>query len=111
MNSTADLDQNLEEYLTKLNEALSYGSKFILSPEVTNFITTDHEQRLKIAKSLETDVFIKETKNFCLENSVWVLIGSLVMQGHNRNKCVNSSILIDPKGDIKCKYDKIHMLI
>ena len=109
MNSTADLDQNLEEYLSKLNEALSYGSKFILSPEVTNLITTDHKQRLKIAKSLKTDVFIKETKNFCLKNSVWVLIGSLVMQSHNPKKCANSSILIDPNGEVKCKYNKIHM--
>ena len=109
MNSTNNLDKNLNEYLSKLNEAVSCGSKFILSPEVTNFITTNHEQRLKIAKTDETDIFINETKSFCLKNSVWVLIGSLVMQGHNRNKCVNSSILIDPKGEIKCKYDKIHM--
>ena len=109
MNSTNNLDKNLNEYLSKLNEAVSFGSKFILSPEVTNFITTNHEQRLKIAKTDETDIFINETKSFCLKNSVWVLIGSLVMQGHNTNKCVNSSILIDPKGDIKCKYDKIHM--
>ena len=109
MNSTADLDRNLEEYLSKLNEALSYGSKFILSPEVTNFITTDHEKRLKIADSLESDIFIKETKSFCLKNSVWVLIGSLVMRSQSTNKCANSSILIDPKGEIKCKYDKIHM--
>jgi predicted amidohydrolase len=109
MNSTADLDRNLEEYLSKLNKALSYGSKFILSPEVTNFITTDHEKRLKIADSLESDIFIKETKSFCLKNSVWVLIGSLVMRSQSTSKCANSSILIDPKGEIKCKYDKIHM--
>ena len=85
MNSTNNLDKNLNEYLSKLNEAVSCGSKFILSPEVTNFITTNHEQRLKIAKTDETDIFINETKSFCLKNSVWVLIGSLVMQGHNRN--------------------------
>ena len=109
MNSTADLDQNLEEYLSKLNEALSYGSKFILSPEVTNLITTDHKQRLKIAKSLKTDISIKETKNFCLKNSARALIASLVMKSLNSAKCASSSILIDPNGEVKCKYDKIHM--
>ena len=109
MNSTDNLDKNLTEYLSKLNEAVSCGSKFILSPEVTNFITTNHEQRLKIANSEEADIFINETKSFCLQNSVWVLIGSLVMRSQNKYKCANTSILIDPKGDIKCKYDKIHM--
>lgn len=109
MNSTNNLDGNLTAYLSKLNEAVSHGSKFILSPEVTNFITTNHEQRLKIANSEEADLFINETKSFCLKNSVWVLIGSLVMRSRNINKCSNRSILIDPKGYIRCSYDKIHM--
>lgn len=109
MNSTNNLDKNLTAYLSKLNEAVSCGSKFILSPEVTNFITANHDQRLKIANSDEADIFINETKSFCLKNSIWVLIGSLVMRSQSANKCANSSILIDPKGDIKCKYDKIHM--
>ena len=66
MNSTNNLDGNLNAYLSKLNEAVSHGSQFVLSPEVTNFITTNHEQRLKSQTPEEADLFINETKSFCL---------------------------------------------
>ena len=109
LNTKDHVENNLHEYLSLLKESISNGSKFILSPEVTNCITTDHNKRLKIAKTLNSDIFITETKKICKDNGVWVLIGSLVMQGTQNNKCLNTSVLINPEGEIEATYDKIHM--
>jgi len=101
--------ENLTSFKTEILRAIRGGAKFILTPEVTNFLTSDHQFRLANACVDDNDFFIKSAKHFCYNYNVWILIGSLVYKVGETGKCVNRSILIGPTGEIAAQYDKIHM--
>ena len=57
---------------------------------------------------MDKDFYLHEIRCFDKRYKKWILIGSLILK-IGKNKLVNRSILISPKGKIKCYYDKIHM--
>jgi predicted amidohydrolase len=40
---------------------------------------------------------------------VWILIGSVIIKAEDSEKSANRSLLIDTKGEIVARYDKIHL--
>ena len=51
---------------------------------------------------------MKKIKEFAKNNSVWVVLGSIIVKDKNES-LFNRSYLISNKGIIISKYDKIHM--
>ena len=108
LTSSSDIYKNLKETKDLSNKAIDKGASFISTPEVTNIISLDR-QKLKRSVFLEKDdPFLIEFKKIAKKKSVWILLGSIVIKD-NKNKLYNRSYLINSKGDIQCKYDKIHM--
>ena len=56
---------------------------------------------------MDKDFYLNEIRVLAKKYKKWILIGSLILKV--KNKLVNRSVLITPKGKIKCYYDKIHM--
>ena len=109
MNTTDDVHSNFASFQSGIIKAAEIGSDFILTPEVTNLITLDHKKRIALSTTEDEDIFLEEAKRLCLKYSVWILLGSLVIRDKRQSKCANRSFLIDPSGNIKARYDKIHM--
>ena len=108
LTSSSDIYKNLEETIDLSNKAIDKGASFISTPEVTNIISLDR-QKLKRSVFLEKDdPFLIEFTKIAKKKSVWILLGSIVIKD-NKNKLYNRSYLINSKGNIQCKYDKIHM--
>ena len=57
---------------------------------------------------MNKDIYLIGIKDLAKKYKKWILIGSLILK-ISKSKLVNRSILISPKGKIKCYYDKIHM--
>ena len=108
LTSSSDIYKNLKETIDLSNKAIDKGAFFISTPEVTNIISLDR-QKLKRSVFLEKDdPFLIEFTKIAKKKSVWILLGSIVIKD-NKNKLYNRSYLINSKGNIQCKYDKIHM--
>ena len=108
LTSTSDIYKNLKETKDLCSKAIDKDASFILTPEVTNIISLDR-QKLKRSVFLERDdPFLNEFTRIAKEKSVWILLGSIVIKD-NKSKLYNRSYLINSKGNIQCKYDKIHM--
>ncbi len=106
--SSDDVEQNLEKTTKLIIKAVKQNADFILTPEVSSKMSLNKKKLLKTATSMHKDFYLKGVKDLALRYKKWILIGSLILK-ISKNKLVNRSILISPKGKIKCYYDKIHM--
>jgi predicted amidohydrolase len=91
-----------------VKQARAAGADFILLPEIVNIMEPKGSLLVeKLARS--KDGGLKAFRALAAETGAWLLAGSLVVAGAAKGKLANRSFLIDPKGRIKARYDKIHM--
>ena len=111
LTSNDNLQDNCNQLDYYFKQCLKDGANFILSPEVSNFISTNSELKKKSIKFEKEDPIINTVKNSCSKFKVWSLIGSVILKIKKcgQEKFVNRSILVDPNGRIIARYDKIHM--
>ena len=96
----------LKKYFDKTKK---FDPDLICTPECSNIITNNIDY-LKKNTTFEKDCpVINMVKLFAKENNVNINIGSLLLKVKNKKKLVNRSYLINNKGVIVKKYDKIHM--
>lgn len=101
---------NLPVTLGMIRDAASQGAAFILTPEVTNCLSSSRAQQDTVlqleADDPTLDALVDEAKAL----GVWLSIGSLALKtGDADGRYANRSFLISPQGEIVARYDKIHM--
>ncbi|MDB4239194.1 carbon-nitrogen hydrolase family protein [Alphaproteobacteria bacterium] len=88
--------------------AVKENADFLFLPEYCGGLVSKGAKYLPPSMNENNHIFLKEFQNFCLNNSIWCLIGSIAVNSVN-NKIFNRSYVIDNKGNINSYYDKIHM--
>lgn len=110
LNSTDDPAENLERIQSYVKDAAHQGAKFILTPEVSNCVSTSRTHQKSVLCSEDTDQTLAALQNQAKEHAVWILIGSLGLKTTDPDgRFANRSFLISPDGEIRARYDKIHM--
>ncbi len=93
-----------------IRQAAGDGATFVLTPEVTNIISTSRAHQQGVLRLQEDDPTLTRLRDVTAELGIWLLIGSLAVKTVDRDgRFANRSFLIDPKGQIVATYDKIHM--
>ncbi|WP_444928403.1 nitrilase-related carbon-nitrogen hydrolase (plasmid) [Microbulbifer sp. SSSA002] len=86
------------------------GARFILTPEVTNCVSTSTTQQREVLQHEEDDIFLAGLREQAAALGVWLLIGSLGIKTHDADgRLANRSFMINPQGEIVARYDKIYM--
>ena len=96
----------LENFFIK---ARKYKPDLICTPECSNLITSDREHLFNYVTYQKDCPVIKMAKIFAKKNKININLGSLLLKIKNSKKLVNRSILINSRGKIQSKYDKIHL--
>ena len=110
MTSGDDPAQNLQQVLAYLDEGVSLGAQFLLTPEVTNCVSLSRAHQEQVLCHQQDDPMLAAVRSYCAEKSVWVLLGSLALKTDDADgRFANRSFLIDPNGGVAAWYDKIHM--
>ena len=109
LNASDDPEANLPETERLVREAAG-GAELVLTPEITNMVSasrTAQDRRLALE---EDDITLARLRAVAAECGVWLSLGSLALKsGDPDGRFVNRSFLIGPEGDIRARYDKIHM--
>ena len=94
-----------------IRRAAADGAKFILTPEVTNFVEQRRDRRGLSTTDEDQDIVVLGLRHLAAELGVWLLIGSaIVRSGHaGDDRAANRSLLIDAGGGIVGRYDKLHV--
>jgi deaminated glutathione amidase len=104
----ADQKSALAHVLPLVRQAAADGATFIATPEGSNILQKDRAKLFPALKPLKDDPFVLGMQDAARELGVWILIGSALVKRAD-GKCANRSVLIDPKGEIRATYDKLHM--
>ncbi len=108
MRSGLDPQANLSAALALIDEAKSSGADYVLTPEMTNILALKREQLFATIVAEEQDPTLATLREVARKSSTFIHIGSLAIKA-SPDKAVNRSFLIDRKGEIAARYDKIHM--
>jgi predicted amidohydrolase len=99
---------NSDEAVRMIGEAKSAGADYVLTPEMTNILAAKREQLFSVVVEEEADASLATLREVARKLGIYVHIGSLAIK-ISPDRAANRSFLIDPKGDILARYDKIHM--
>ncbi|MEO0372148.1 MAG: carbon-nitrogen hydrolase family protein [Pseudomonadota bacterium] len=110
LSSSDDPAQNTETVCNQFDAAERQGAEFILTPEVTNCISTSRSRQMAVLRHESDDPTLAALRKKTREAGVWCLIGSLALKtGDADGRFANRSFLLGPDGGIAATYDKIHM--
>jgi predicted amidohydrolase len=94
---------------TKLIEqAKQGGADYVLTPEMTNVMEIDRTRLFATIVPEEQDASLVTFRELARSLAIYVHVGSLAIKV-SPDKAANRSFLIDPRGEIIARYDKIHM--
>jgi predicted amidohydrolase len=107
LNSNEDKGRNLQKAGSLAREAAATGAGLIVFPEKFNLLGTAEQLRAG-AEPLDGPT-MRWASDLARELGVWLVAGSIVERFEDENKLRNTAALIDPNGDTKAVYRKIHM--
>jgi deaminated glutathione amidase len=108
--SSDDPVSNLATVSAMVAQAATAGAGFILTPEVTNVVTSNRAQRDKVVRAEADDITLTGLRAQAAGLGIWLSIGSLLIKTEEADgRVANRSYLIDPSGTIAAWYDKIHL--
>lgn len=110
LNVSDDPEANLPRTVQMVQQAVDMGAEFILTPEVTNCVSTSRRHQHEVLYNQDDDPTLAALRDLSRQNGVHILIGSLGLKSSTEDKrFLNRSFLICSRGDIVAHYDKIHM--
>ena len=99
---------NTDATVKLIGEARSAGCQYVLTPEMTNVMAAKREQMFGVVVEEDADTSLATLREVARNLGIYVHIGSLAIK-LSKERAANRSFLIDPKGEIVARYDKIHM--
>jgi predicted amidohydrolase len=99
---------NADAAVKLIGEAKDGGADYVLTPEVTNIMESSREKLFATIVAEENDPTLAIFRDLARTLSIYVHVGSLAVK-IAPEKAANRSFLIDRKGNIVARYDKIHM--
>ncbi len=108
MRSGLEPQVNLAAALPLIDEAKRAGVDYVQTPEMTNILALKRDHLFSKIVSEEQDATLATLRDLARQLGIHIHIGSLALKT-SPEKAVNRSFLIDRKGDIAARYDKIHM--
>jgi predicted amidohydrolase len=108
LRSSDDVAENIRVASDLIREAKAKGAQFIATPENTTLMAPDGGAKIERSFPEDRDPALPAFTALAKELGIWLLIGSLAIKVSD-TKTANRSFLIDPNGEFKARYDKIHM--
>ncbi|MCP4487658.1 MAG: carbon-nitrogen hydrolase family protein [Gammaproteobacteria bacterium] len=102
-----DIEANIAWVCERIDEA-AQTADFIALPETVGLIEPVNERIPALTFSETDDIGLAAFREKAKEYGVFMLVGSQLIR-LDSDRIVNRSFLLDAQGEIKARYDKIHM--
>ena len=102
------VEPNLEMAEALIRRAAQGGAVYVQTPENTALMELEPALTIKAAQSEDESIGLKRLRPLAAELGIYLHIGSLAIK-LDGTRVANRSYLIEPKGEIAARYDKLHM--
>jgi predicted amidohydrolase len=108
--STTGIDPaaNAERLVGAIGDAAAGGAAMLFTPEMSGLLDRDSARAAHNVRVEEEDAVLAACRNAAHANGIWVHIGSLAVLTDG-GQLANRAFVIDPRGEIRARYDKIHL--
>ena len=106
--SGLDPTANAEKLVGAVRDASAGGAAMLFTPEMSGMLDRDRERALGKARAEDQDEVLAAVRKAAAKAGIWVHLGSLALKGDS-GKLVNRGFVIDDLGEVRARYDKIHL--
>jgi predicted amidohydrolase len=108
MRTGRSVQANLDAAAAMIGEAKRAGADYVQTPEMTNIMEVKRENFFGAIVEEDSDTGLMMFRELARALGIYVHVGSLAIKV-SPDKAANRAFLIDPKGEVVARYDKIHM--
>jgi len=106
--SGIDPTANAARLVEAVARASAGGAAMLFTPEMSNLLDRNRERALATARVEHEDAVLGAVRGAAANAGLWVHLGSIALRGSG-DKLVNRGYVIDATGEIRARYDKIHL--
>lgn len=103
-----DFASALEEATPLALSAVKAGADFIFLPEYCGGLASNGAALTPPSAPENQHPVLSAFQEFAATHSIWVMLGSIAVDGPD-SKLINRGFIINDRGEIHSRYDKIHM--
>jgi deaminated glutathione amidase len=109
MASGPNIQANLDQAKRLIEDAAKQGAGLVVLPENFALMAMSEPERVKQAEVLGKGVIQKFLAAQAKKHGIWLVGGTIPLQGEETGKSLAASLLFNDKGEQVAHYDKIHM--
>lgn len=100
---------NAAALLDAVGKARAGGADMLFTPEMSGLLDRNRKRAAVHLSDESGDSVLAAVRQAAAEQGIWVHLGSLALTGGDGGRLVNRGFVIDDKGAIRTRYDKIHL--
>ena len=101
-------DGAIEAACRLAGDAVAAGAELVCLPEYCGGLKSENGVLKPPAAPEASHPVLEALRNFTRDAGVWMLIGSVAVDGPE-GRLINRGFMVDDKGEIRARYDKIHL--
>lgn len=110
MNAGIEPDANAATLVDAIAEAKSGGAAMLFTPEMSGLLDQKRKRAAAHLAIESEDRVLAAVRAAAAEQGIWLHLGSLALRADdNSDRLVNRGFVIDDSGEIRARYDKIHL--
>ena len=110
MTSGIDPAANAAVIVDAVEQAAEQGADMLFTPEMAGYLDRNRARAAETLRSEADDPVLAAVREAAVRHGLWVHLGSLPLKEEGGDgRWVNRSFVIDGKGEIRARYDKIHL--
>jgi predicted amidohydrolase len=106
--SGIDPKANAAALVDAIGQAANGGAEMLFTPEMSGLLDSDRQRAAAAVTPEGDDDVLKAVQTAAKDRKIWVQLGSLALRGEG-GRLANRAFVIDSAGDIRGRYDKIHL--
>jgi predicted amidohydrolase len=108
MTSGIDPQANAAVLTAAAGEAAEGGAAMLFTPEMSGLLDRDRARAAPHIVPEGENPVLAAVREAAADRGIWVAIGSLALMRED-GRWVNRSLLVDDRGEVAARYDKMHM--
>jgi predicted amidohydrolase len=101
---------NADALVAAVEQAAAGGAAMLFTPEMSGLLDKDRERAAARLRPERDDPVLAAVREGAAKAGLWVHLGSLALAGEREDgRLVNRGFVIGADGEIRARYDKIHL--